>query len=598
MTATRARAERADALARDLFGSEDLSELLQSQVPPFDAFSPRYAARIIDGADGGTDIAALLKSWHQEDIDAGRIKPGGRPARVSARSMLILWLMHAMAHKPLTVTQFATTVSFSLTREQLDTVGLTDDGADTSNWYQSISSAKNALQRLVDPYAYPKYRRADEDRPDVPERINRHRILTGPKRQQLQCHWDENTEWNRVRQERLDDLMFEINANVIRIVLDELEDFSGDIALDATYTKVNGHYSSPDITKDAKGVVVEGGLWARGGTHGVSEATAKKRGTSKFKFGFETDIVTMTLAPGQHGFELVLGFNVHPPGRVRHVARTLFPRLERLGLPKGTISVDRLYNDGLKTADFHLPLLQHGYEFAFDYKDDALGTKASFSYQGVDYILVDGTWYLAAMPEDLANAAYNSRLPAEHPGHIDARTLALQIEARKSYQLTRHGRRDADGYQRYRLPDPEGYPPIVDYDTGEVLPKPTNKTVTIPGSIGLKWEQKHPYLSPEWKAAYNLRSAVERKNSQLKRGTTTDLDNAEKRPQRSFVAHSLAITMLITAHNLKQIHEYLRRESGNDHTKGPLKRAGRRNPNHQLPGIRGQKDGRSRARAA
>lgn len=56
--------------------------------------------------------------------------------------------------------------------------------------------------------------------------------------------------------------------------------------------------------------------------------------------------------------------------------------------------------------------------------------------------------------------------------------------------------------------------------------------------------------------------------------------------------------MLITAHNVKQIQEYLRRESGDDHTKGPLKRAGRRRPNLTLSDIQRQKDGRSRSRAA
>ena len=51
------------------------------------------------------------------------------------------------------------------------------------------------------------------------------------------------------------------------------------------------------------------------------------------------------------------------------------------------------------------------------------------------------------------------------------------------------------------------------------------------------------------------RSAVERKNLQLKRGTTTDLDNADTRPQRSFVAHSLSVAILVAAHNHAQIRD-------------------------------------------
>jgi hypothetical protein len=202
------------------------------------------------------------------------------------------------------------------------------------------------------------------------------------------------------------------------------------------------------------------------------------------------------------------------------------------------------------------------------------------------------------MPDDLANAAYNSRLPADDHHHIDYDTLTRQIAARVPYQLKRLGRRQTDGYQRYSLPDPANYPPIIDFDTGEVLSKPGNKTVTIPGAIGLHWQQKHAFLSPEWRTAYNLRSAVERKNSQLKRGTTTDLDNADKRPQRSFTAHSLSVAMLVAAHNLTQIQEYLVRQSGQDHSKGPLKRANRRDRTLHLRDIQRQTDGRTRSKAA
>jgi hypothetical protein len=58
-----------------------------------------------------------------------------------------------------------------------------------------------------------------------------------------------------------------------------------------------------------------------------------------------------------------------------------------------------------------------------------------------------------------------------------------------------------------------------------------------------------------------VRSAVERKNSQLKRGTTINLDNAGKRPQRALNAPSISDAMLVAAHNLIQIQEYLVSES-------------------------------------
>lgn len=596
MSNKKASTARANELTQKILGAPSLEDLLRSQIAPFDDFSPRQATRIIDGADGGVDIAAMVERWRQED--AKRTHAGGRPGRVSHRSVLILILMHAIARKPQTVKQLAATAAFALTPDKLELIGLTNDGASMSDWYQSIFAAKNSLLRLVDPFPFPRVPRKDPTRPAVVDRVNRHRILTSAKRQELQAYWDENAEWNELRYERHNDLTFEINANIIRSANEILQNFKGDLAMDATFTKVHGRHSSNDISLDARSVVIEAGLWMRGGTHGVDEATAKKRGNATFKFGLETDLVTMTLGPDEDAAELILAMNVHRPGRVTHVARTLFPRIDRLGLPKGTISVDRLYNDGLSPEDFHLPLLQHGYEFAFDYKDKQLGPKAHFSRNGVDYILVDGTWYLASMPDDLVYAALNSRLPVDHEDHIDRETLKRQIAARVPYQLRRWGSRDAEGFQRYHLPEPANLPPNIDFDTGEVIPNPTNKSVTIPGSIGVRWEQKHAFLGPEWRRAYNLRSAVERKNSQLKRGTTTDLDNADKRPQRTFAANSLAVGMLIAAHNLIQIQEHLIKMSGENHSKGPRKRSAKRPKELRLDNIQKQKDGRTRRKAA
>lgn len=242
-------------------------------------------------------------------------------------------------------------------------------------------------------------------------------------------------------------------------------------------------------------------------------------------------------------------------------------------------------------------MMQLGWEFAFDYKSDQLGLKATHLDEktGVSYVLVDGYWHLGQMPDDLADAVKHSRLPVTHRDHVDADTLASRLRAREKYQLTRHGTRQPDGYQRYLLPNP--IPPNIDLDTGEVLSPPTNKTVTIPGTVGLKWAQKHPFLSKAWQQAFNRRTRVEQANAELKRGTTTDLDNADSRPQRSFAAASLAVATLVAAHNLIRIQEYLAQREGTDTSKSPT-RAGRRLKSTQLTGIGKQLDGRTRATPA
>jgi len=122
--------------------------------------------------------------------------------------------------------------------------------------------------------------------------------------------------------------------------------------------------------------------------------------------------------------------------------------------------------------------------------------------------------------------------------------------------------------------------------------RPTNKSVTIPMTVGLKWQQKHPFKSDAWKTAYFLRSGVERKNAQLKHTRFESLDDAGKRPTRGYTPHALQVAMLVVAHNVRTIDNYLRTAEGID-TKKSTRRQSRRSGEEKIGGIRKQIDGRS-----
>lgn len=266
-----------------------------------------------------------------------------------------------------------------------------------------------------------------------------------------------------------------------------------------------------------------------------------------------------------------------------------------LGVPGG---VEVAKDEGQESSQSHGrctgdATLQHGYAFVFDYKRKQRGVKASFKYKETEYVLVDGTWYLGFIPDELANATYDAARPLNDPRRIDEETLMARIKAREDYQLTRFGLRDDNGYQRYTLPHPDKY---IAYDphTGELLEKPTNKTVTIPMSIGLKWQQKHPYLSENWTKAFNLRSGVERKNRQLKHTRFEGLDDADKRTTRGYASHALSVGLLTVAHNIRTIDNHLRAAEGID-TKKSSRRQSRRLDEEKLLDIRKQRDGRTAA---
>ena len=122
-----------------------------------------------------------------------------------------------------------------------------------------------------------------------------------------------------------------------------------------------------------------------------------------------------------------------------------------------------------------------------------------------------------------------------------------------------------------------------------------SKTVTISMAIGERWGQKYPYRTPEWTAAYDLRSGVERKNREVKHTNFIDLESADRRPQRGIAANSIAVAMYVTSANLVALDNYLRTAEGIDTTKSPRRRKSRRAEELKILGVAKQQDGRSAA---
>ena len=570
-----------DGLAHRVLGLGGREQIDRMQTITFSDFAVFGAVRLIDGIEieGGTNIPDLIRKWQTEDL--AHRHAGGRPAVIAPRTMLIVMLMHAIASEELTFTRMSDTIATRLTSEQLLAIGLPAKREDADLWYQRLQKAYKTLVDLVDPYPY--------------GRLNRHKKLDAKKRRQLAKYRATKAVAARSaeRQERLDDLMFEINANMVRSARCLISAYNGDMAIDATHVLVQGKHTNPhDDTVDAQSTNLEAGLWVRRGNH---NGETGKKSLTKVKFGFEAELVTMTA--GENDLpELILGVTLHRPGQIKKVAAQLFPRIQTLGLAAGDLSADRAYSS-LKPKDFRILLLQLGYEFVFDYKKTQLGLKHFYVSGGNTYIMVDGSWYLGGMPEALIEATKLRTLPRSDPRRISKATLTERIQAREAYRLIPHGRRDTSGYQRYRLPDPAGYILFDRDDPQRLLPKPTAKTVTIPLSEGIEWAQKYPYLGPAWTKAYNKRSTIERKNGTLKHSRYEDLDNPMKRQFRGHTANAIAISLLVTAHNLRTVDNYLRTIEGinGNRNKRRLTRAPRRRLEAALLGTQKQRDSRRAA---
>lgn len=586
--------EETDAVLYRFAGVPSLTEWDRLSVSPFPYLPVQLAAQIIDGEIGDTNFAAMHAKWVQEDRQQRPV--GGRRATVSTRSIMIITLMHWIAGESASIRHMARTMEARLTDEQKRLIGVDHINADGTSWYNRITSATKTMHEVMDSEPMPKYSRKESKRLLAQDKISRHRKLTGEQRVELHSYRQSIRAVRAVRRERLEDFTFALVSSIVTQAkaINLLDGYNGDVALDGTYVRVDGTASNQELNTPARSTNLEAGVYARRGNHRPrrdKDPSAKPKSKLRQRFGFEADIVTMTSGTPSIP-NLVLGATLHRPGMIRGVASTLFPRINDLYLPAGNISVDRAYN-ALKTHHFHEVLMQFGYEFVFDYKRKNLGEQASFHHEGVGYIMVEGTWYLASLPSQLADAVIHSQLPETDDNYIDKETLLKRIEARRDYQLVRHGRRDRQGFQRYKLPDSSKYI-AFDQVTGELLPKPTVKTVTIPATVGLKFAQKYPYKTPEWQAAYNLRSEIERKNGQLKHSRFEGLGDALRRPGRGYTAHAIALAMSLVAHNIRTIDVFVRKAEGIDTTKSASRRS-RRDTAETLTDIRPQRDGRAAA---
>ncbi|MBW4033775.1 MAG: hypothetical protein HIU88_14125 [Acidobacteria bacterium] len=583
--ATKSQAQ-ADKLIAEVFDIASRTALDAQQIVSFPEFALQQAIRIIDGTKPGmTNIPAMIDAWARED--EGDRHAGGRPTSVSSRSVLIVMLMHALAHEDLTLRHMAHTLARRLNVERLEQLGLPAKTLDADVWYRRLDAAHKTLIRLIDTHPNPRYSPKDPDLPEPKDRITRHRKLTAQQRQELDKFRADVADTIAKRGERLNDLMFELVGNTVRGARPLLKSNKGDIALDATFTPILGKHSARDRSKPARSTTPEAGLYQRDGDHGVPEPTpnngAEKSGHVVSKFGFETEVLTTTVGDGCDGPDLILGVTIHRPSETKDAARILIPRVARLGLPRGNVSVDRLYNNHLP-ENFHLVLLRDGYQFVFDYRGNQLGVQANYTsgmkwkkgkndkqewvrdrraHEVNHFIMVEGTWYLHFMPQLLIDAVKRSRLDKKNPNWIDDDKLAELILKREKYQLKAVGGPDEDGYQLYDFPPNSGYI-AVDPITAVIIDKPTARRVTIPTSVGIRWAQKYPYMSVKWHEAYNLRTTVERTNNLLKHPTLGDLANPYRRQYRGYTPTALAVAMMATSHNMDAADYYLRWAEGID----------------------------------
>jgi hypothetical protein len=312
-------------------------------------------------------------------------------------------------------------------------------------------------------------------------------------------------------------------------------------------------------------------------------------------FGYEAHLAVVTDADGQTGQtsfpSLVVGLSIDTPGfrpgpNAIEIAKSVKdwsssrPVDFRMGI------FDALY-PGLGMHDFHRPLRQLGIMPIYRHRQDQLGA-SGVTYEGAS--LVEGSWYCSQMPARLVNASKDRVSDKISEGEYQKR-----LEARERWQMYRISGDDVldeDGEpmeHRYECPssrrgatvtcarDESGVPrtdgrtelpliplPVKALPTAEDGSSPrgpkacSQRTFQIPGSLGVGFEQAHPYMSPEWRAVNNRsRSTNEGKNGSVKDPTAERIGTKGVRRVNGMAANGILLACQIAASNLRATKNFL-----------------------------------------
>ena len=541
------------------------------------------AARVVDSSG----VVERIHEWDRANRKSG----AGRKPDISYRGLLILFLLHIQAGYGVTYPDIANTLNDRMTLEHFEMLGIRNRAADRVDWYHRTWRCAERLIKLIDPFPMPRNKR-----------------LTAKKWAKVQAKLDspKGQRKSGTRMERLDWLCEQLLHASVRMLPAEISSrIHGHIAIDATLVEISGHANPKDGAFKRSNADAASGRYRRDGSHDGKGAKTDKAG-----YELETAVLVWN-QPGQRDLfpSLITAVSMHKPGELSGHGAKLVASHKRLGFNRRFLVLcDRAYNGG-DVDTFHIPVRLMGAELVCDYRKTELGQRSA--YAEADIILVDGSWYVKWMSQELIDATKHYRLRVEElTRNVDRRKLSKderaalkaalkalkqnhqkQLESREEYRLKPHGLPDADGYQRFTYPKPTymAFDPVTQKRIPpRQLPK-LPSSVSIPIDAGesaqndgdkqpppaIKWLQKYPHGSVLHKRWYGMRSMVESSNKVLKGKRYENLGDPGKRSGRGFAFQYLIATLMAVSANIRKIAGYFENDAKR-RIGGPLPRARRR----------------------
>lgn len=494
----------------------------------------------------------------------------GRPRPLPVRAVLTALLCLALDDRPLFLAEVTRLLFQQLSGPSRRLLGVTGAAATERAFqaaYRRVRYCFHQILKVADPSALPKNRRL------TPAELQARTKPIPPGQ----------AEAARDRLEALANAL--LKASVTVLTEQERVSFDGSIGLDATPVPLFSRGPSKRTGRCAADP--DGGWYVREGDHRDREDD-KGKPLRKIFWALEATIATTARPPGAPPTtpNLATAMAMTRPGqdpggtgaRVLAYAAACWHKTSWLGY-------DRAYTAALP-GRFHLPARALGYQPVMDYRADQLGIQANSG----GALLVEGSWYCPALPEQLTLATAGLR---DHT--ITGELYDQQIAARTAYQLKRKDGPDADGYQRLSCPALGNHPrlmcplrePSLSPRDGrpKVLQPPQEppkichqKAITIPPDAGARYRQDLPYASPAWQARYaTLRNTIEGLNGYAKDTAHEALAQPGRRRVRGIAACSLFTALLLMAANIRKIRAW-RAQAAELTTKGITRTARRRRP--------------------
>ncbi len=517
---------------------------------PISDSTVKTVAELIDSSG----IVEQVIIWR--DKDSGERHPGGRPAKVSDRTIVTLLALCAVEGTPLLFTEIEQLAKHRLS----DTSRKLLEIPETDYAYSSLWRAFRRFTKVIDGYPAPLNRRfTNEEAKELREGLDLNFAAIMEERA------------NRVANQLLD-VTWKLVPREIR------RKWKGNIAIDATVVPV----VSPNRRSGSSGLADPNAGWysrtADTATRGPMLSAVGKAKTSELEnraYGYEAHLALMGSndphQPAEFPLLAIAIAYARPASAVGESALELLQSLDDRNYPKNYVISDRAYWPGTKAEKLQIPARRLGWKNINDYRRDQLGIQDHFAGS----LLIEGNWYCPSIPKPLIDATEDYR-----NGTITAATYEARIKERARYMLHVKEHK-ADGTVRLRCPAlgpsatvacplrPASLTAPNATKRVQVTKKPENigkvckqQAVTFTARAGAKYRQDVQFLGTEWKKMYPaLRNTVEGFNGFVKDQQFENLEASGRRRVRGRTAQFLMTTLLVAAANIRRIRTFIAEHS-------------------------------------